>query len=108
MTTDVLTPAIMMTTDVLTPAIMMTTDVLTPAIMMMTDFLTLAIMMTIDLHTNGSEVEGGFFPEELVNGYPFLVLKCNSLRGGTCGSRTPGGRCPPRAPPQDMSQRKVQ
>ncbi len=43
----------------------------------------------IDLHTNGSEVKGGFFPEELVNRYPFLVLKCNSLRGALVGAGLP-------------------
>ncbi len=48
----------------------------------------------IDLHTNGSEVEGGFFPEELVNRYPFLVLKCNSLRGALAGAGLPVGPAP--------------
>jgi hypothetical protein len=39
-------------------------------------------------------VEGGFFPEELVNRYPFLVLKCNSLRGALLGAGLPVGPAP--------------
>jgi hypothetical protein len=39
----------------------------------------------IDPNTNGSEVEGGVFTEELVTRYPFVVKKCNSLRGQLWG-----------------------
>ncbi len=48
----------------------------------------------IDLHTNGSEVEGEFFPEELVHRHPFLVQKCNSLRGALAGAGLPVGPAP--------------
>ena len=48
----------------------------------------------IDLHRNGSEVENGNFPEELVTRYPFLVLKCNSLRGALAGAGLPVGPAP--------------
>ncbi len=48
----------------------------------------------IDLHTNGSKVEGRFFPEELANRHPFLVLKCNSLRGAIAGAGLPVGPAP--------------
>jgi hypothetical protein len=35
----------------------------------------------IDANTNGSGVEGGLFPQELVTRYPLIVIKCNSLSG---------------------------
>jgi hypothetical protein len=35
----------------------------------------------IEPNTNGSEMEGGLFTEELVTRYPLIVIKCNSLRG---------------------------
>jgi hypothetical protein len=32
----------------------------------------------IDLNSNGSEVKGGVFTEELITCYPLLITKCNS------------------------------
>jgi hypothetical protein len=51
----------------------------------------------IDPTTNGVEVEGGLFTEELVTRYPLIVIKCNSLEGNNCGGGTPSGPYPPRA-----------
>jgi hypothetical protein len=48
----------------------------------------------IDPNTNGSEVEGGLFTEELVTRYPVLITKCNSLRGVLAGEGLPGGPAP--------------
>ncbi len=51
----------------------------------------------IDPNTNGSEVEGGLFTEELVTRYPLLVIKCNSLKGAIVGEGLPVG-CAPQGP----------
>jgi hypothetical protein len=51
----------------------------------------------IDPNTNGSEVEGGLFTEELVTRYPLRVIKCNSLRGAIVGEGLPVG-CAPQRP----------
>jgi hypothetical protein len=56
-----------------------------------------------DPKTNGSEVEGGLFAEELVTRFPLIVIKCNSLRGKIAGEGLPVGPAPPRALPQDLS-----
>jgi hypothetical protein len=48
----------------------------------------------IDLNTNGSEVEGGVFTEELVTRYPLLITKCNSLRRTIVGEGLPVGPAP--------------
>jgi hypothetical protein len=48
----------------------------------------------IDPNTNGSEVEGGLFVEELVTRYPLIVIKCNSLRGTISGEGLTVGPAP--------------
>jgi hypothetical protein len=58
-----------------------------------------------DPKTNGSEVEGGLFAEELVTRYPLIVIKCNSLGGKLQGRDSLWALPPPppRALPQDLS-----
>jgi hypothetical protein len=47
------------------------------------------LIVCIDLNTNGSEVEGGVFIEELVTSYRLLITKCNSLRRTIAGEGLP-------------------
>jgi hypothetical protein len=55
---------------------------------------------------NGAKVERGLFAEELVNRYPLLVAKCNSLRRKIVGEDSQLALLP-RALPHDVPQRKV-
>jgi hypothetical protein len=48
----------------------------------------------IDLNTNGSEVEGGVFFEELVTCYALIIINCNSLRGTIVREGLPVGPAP--------------
>ncbi len=48
----------------------------------------------IDPNTNGSEVEGGLYSEELITRYPLIVTKCNSLRGTIAEEGLPVGPAP--------------
>jgi hypothetical protein len=55
---------------------------------------------------NGAKVERGLFAAELVNRYPLLVTKCNSLRRKIVGEDSQLALLP-RALPHDVPQRKV-
>ncbi len=56
----------------------------------------------MDPNTNGSEVEGGLFAEELVTRYPLIVIKWNFLRR-TIAGRDSLWALPPKGPlPQDL------
>ncbi len=47
-----------------------------------------------DPSTNRFEVEGGLFTEDLVTRYPFIVIKCISLRATIAGEGPPVGPDP--------------
>ncbi len=61
----------------------------------------------IDPSTNRFEVEGGLFTEDLVTRYPFIVIKCISLRATIAGEGPPVGPAPQRVLLQDLPKWKI-